>query len=601
MPSVARAAASLLFAVVAVSWAPPAVAASPIVGPFSVIAERVTFYSNRYVISADENVRLDMADGTKISGDTFSMDLRLNRFVIAGNVRLIAPDGTETDGAAFSEFFDFDRSYFIPLTNEPDRWTFTEADFKHPILGREMPGDTFFLPDLSSQRVFLQAGRAYIVPRESVRFTPAKINFGLTFVQFPEYFLNFSINPNFEQNSLPGAFVDGPLDFLGGSHVLATAHIRYDSTNKLFPAFELHQVSERHYIVASINPITRPQKQYNVLAFDRISPKVQAQLSLQESAFQQNFQQPLAASAYTSLQVTAGLKQSFLQLSAHQYYQSLLAMPKPINGGLYYGDPSHNFVPDHPNDVELSWTGFQHDLVPRKLYYQLRSGIGVAHTSPETSPTTAPLASLGGVSYPTIWNHYFGGTLIVPSLPVQTDTHGQKLFFNASYDRQYQYYSEPHVTDTQSESVSFSKVYNWKFDAFVSYTIQNTRDNFGKNQDAAYPAYTTPIISSANGLPYNGYAGFRGFATSRSLLEQFVYNPAGPLNFVLFFRENRDFPGPIPEPVGGPQYGVPPYQASLDVRYRLNRIVTLDISRSYYFNFGGYLRYSPTFGIQVLR
>jgi hypothetical protein len=216
---------------------------------------------SKYSANAAPSISFPAAN-TRITGNTFFMDLRLNRFVIAGNVRVFAA-GKEIDGAAFAEYFDFDRAYFVPITTEPDRWTFVAGDYAHPALGRQMPGDTFFLPDLSGERVFLYANRAVVDPRESVRFAPAKLNFGLdTFVTFPSYFLTFSQNPNYAQNALPGAYIDGPLDFAGGENGLSAAHIRYDSLNGIFPALEQHLIGQNYYLVAAASPLTRPLKQY---------------------------------------------------------------------------------------------------------------------------------------------------------------------------------------------------------------------------------------------------------------------------------------------------------------------------------------------------
>jgi hypothetical protein len=89
---------------------------------FSLKAREIDFYSARYILAADGNVEVRLGDGTRITGNTFAMDLRLNRFVIAGNVTLTTATQTYT-GAAFSDFFDFDRQYFVPVGDEPDRWT----------------------------------------------------------------------------------------------------------------------------------------------------------------------------------------------------------------------------------------------------------------------------------------------------------------------------------------------------------------------------------------------------------------------------------------------------------------------------------------------
>ncbi|HMD01618.1 MAG TPA: hypothetical protein VKG44_01515, partial [Candidatus Baltobacteraceae bacterium] len=244
------------------SSTPGVVSASPVpsrLGAFRLTAKRIAFYSNRYVLGADDNVEVALADGTRISGNTFFMDLRLNRFIVAGNVTLHAGN-VALPGAAFTEYVDFDRAYFLPAGTEPDRWTYSNGDYAHPLRGREMPGDAFFLPDVSGERVFLTSTKAVIAPHASVFFVPAVLNFGVAQVPFPTYFLNFSPNPNFAQNALPGAIVDGPYDFLGGSHALSTLHLRYDTMNHVFFALEQHQVSDIHYIDGSINPLTQPLK-----------------------------------------------------------------------------------------------------------------------------------------------------------------------------------------------------------------------------------------------------------------------------------------------------------------------------------------------------
>jgi hypothetical protein len=595
----------------------PAITASPMKGAqaptptpatgrrlaaFRVIARRVAFYSNRYIVGADDDVVVTLGDGTRITGNTFFMDLRLNRFVIAGNVRVFAA-GKEIDGAAFAEYFDFDRAYFVPITTEPDRWTFVAGDYAHPALGRQMPGDTFFLPDLSGERVFLYANRAVVDPRESVRFAPAKLNFGLdTFVTFPSYFLTFSQNPNYAQNALPGAYIDGPLDFAGGENGLSAAHIRYDSLNGIFPALEQHLIGQNYYLVAAASPLTRPLKQYNLLGFDRISPGLQAQFLVQEIAFQKSFQQPLSATAYAQLQVTASLPHSYLQLQTDQYYESLLAQPAPgIDGSLYYGDPSHGWIPYHPFDATLSWVGFRHKLRHYPLSFQLRSSLGFAHNG------LLPLEELGGVNYDTIYTKAAGINITTDSLPIVRDRRHRDLYVTASVDRQRQYYSVPHHTDTSTENISLTKLVDpQKLTVFVSYTNQHVTDDFGSQQAIAYTG--TTAVNPFTGEVIPGYAAFKGFATSRSFTEQLVYTPNQIFNLNFSMRENSDFPAAVPgypEIIGDNlaflNYGVPPYQATLEVRYRFSRQLVLDVSRSYYFNFGGYQRWQPNFSVQVER
>jgi len=575
---------------------------------FGLSADRIAFYSNRFIVGAEGAVDITLGDGTHVSGNTFAMDLRLNRFVIAGNVK-VRTNGTEIPGAAFAEYFDFDRAYFVPVTTEPDRWTFAAGEYAHPLRGREMPGDTFFLPDLAGERVFLTAKHATIDPKQSVRFTPATLNFGVASVPFPSYFLTFSPNPNFAQNALPGAYVDGPFDFAGGGHALSTLHLRYDPVNAVFPALEQHLVSDKSYFVVSANPLTRPLKQYNALAFDRISPGLQVQLVLQETTFQHGFSRPLSATAFASLQITGSLPHSYLQFTTQNYYDSLLARPDtfvgstPVGRTYYYGDPSHNWIGDHPSQQQLAWIGFRHPLGRLPFTFQLRSSVGAA------TNTTTPLATLRGATYTSLFNKAAGLNIASNSIVLMSDPahRGRDLYATASFDKQRQFFSLPHYVDTQSESLALTKIVDpRRLTLLASYTISNTGDFYGAQQAFAYASSTA--FNPYTGQSYPEYSAFRGFATVHSLVEQAVFTPTELLTINVAMRENRDFPRAVPGPpqtVGTTvtffNYGATPYEADLDVRYRINRQLTLDLGRSYFFNFGGYERWSPRFSFALTK
>ena len=598
----------------------PAPATGRRLAAFGLAADRIVFYSNRYIVAADGNVAVVLGDGTRVRGNTFAMDLRLNRFVIAGDVKVITASAStasskEIDGAAFAEYFNFDRAYFVPILGEPDRWTFAEGDYAHPLLGRQMPGDTFFLPDLDGERAFLTAKHATIDPLQSVRFTPADLNFGLATVPFPSYFLNFSPNPNFAQNSLAGAYTDGPLDFLGGAHALSTLHLRYDPANKIYPSFEQHLVSANSYVVASVNPLTRPLKQYNVLAFDRLSPGVQVSVALQESAFQHGFSQPLSATGYATAQLVMSLPHSYVTLTTQNYYDSLLAKPREFADStmygrvFFYGDPSHPFIGDHPSQQQLAWIGFRHPISKLPFTFNLRSGLSAATNS------TTKFATLGGVSVSSLFSKSIGINIASKAIKVVPDTagRGRDLYLTASFDKQRTFNSTPHFLDTQQEAFALTKVIDpRRLTVLASYAIVNTGDFYGARQADAYP-------SSAGFDPYtgevvNGFRAFRGFATTHALAQQLVFTPNDTITLNVTMRENRDFPRAIPglptssgnpflgsTALGFANYGATPYQADLDLRYRINRILTVDIGRSYYFNFGGYERWSPTFSFSIVK
>ena len=92
---------------------------------------------------------------------------------------------------------------------------------------------------------------------------------------------------------------------------------------------------------------------------------------------------------------------------------------------------------------------------------------------------------------------------------------------------------------------------------------------------------------------FSGLAAFDGFATSHALSVSGVWMPSRNFTASLIALHYDDFPVPIPD-----YYGRIPDQIRADVRIRLSKNILLDISRSYYFGFGGN-RWNPgsTFGV----
>ena len=127
---------------------------------YAVTASKITFYYDLYLLGADNRVRVQLPDGGVVTGDTFAMNIKLNRFIVAGNVE-IKDRGVDIHAAAFARFFSpAVRSYVIPITDEPDRWTFEGDDLTTPYKGRQMPGDAFFLPDLTKATPFIIGTKA---------------------------------------------------------------------------------------------------------------------------------------------------------------------------------------------------------------------------------------------------------------------------------------------------------------------------------------------------------------------------------------------------------------------------------------------------------
>jgi hypothetical protein len=159
--------------------------------------------------------------------------------------------------------------------------------------------------------------------------------------------------------------------------------------------------------------------------------------------------------------------------------------------------------------------------------------------------------------------------------------------------------------DTTVATVSLTKIFNSQLTLLTQYTNVNTGDFFGAAQSAEFPPNAS-YFNFYTGQTVLVSPGFRGFGTTRGLVEQLVYNPNKALTLNVSMHENHDFPRPVAGPlellgdtVGFVNFGSSPYEADLDLRYRINSVLVLDIARSYYFNFGGYERWAPQFSFQI--
>ncbi len=570
-------------------------------------ADRVQFFYDRFLLEADGKVRVSTSDGMVMSGDTFSMDLRLNRFLLAGHVHVADAAGAQ-DGAAIADFLDFDRIYFVPLTREtqsttgvPDRWTFINGDFAHPAKGREMPGDTFYFPDLGNAKPYLTGASAVIGAKSFVRFSGGRFDAGEgagLYLPVSSYYVNFSTNQHLGDNSLAGANYDATWEFAGNANSISALHFRYDTVNKTYLSFEQHLSGPKAYAVFSVNPMTRPSKFWDLLLSDRPSDQTQVRIFSQLHTFQFWLSSPLESQQVTTVQITQALSRSFLQ--ANYQFENFSLIPKTI-------DPGHGVVLRNPSSWQVSGQTFDQPLTRyfhgARLYEHVDYGIGYQHDS-------TGLQSLGGVTYPTIWQHQLGFQVYMPDLKFGADTSIPTKYYaiNASFDKQRQWNSVPHYIDTTQTKVSLSKILDNHFLSYLDYTVQNVGDYYGALQSTVYGGFT-PIV---NGVAYPGYQAFHGVATFRTLSLGINYSNGGNFTVNILARKHKDFPAPIPFFFQFAQpdilgnftvqnfLGQPPYDVTADVRLRINPHMSVDIQRAYYFNYSN-LRWSPHFVIQVMQ
>lgn len=545
-------------------------------------AQHVDFYYDRFLLEADGGVTVRTSDGMTLRGDAFSMDLKLNRFVLAGHVHAEDAAGAQ-DGAALADFLDFRRIYFLPFgggAGEPDRWTFLNGDFAHPAKGRVMPGDTFFLPDLGDVKPYLRSTAVIVGARSYLRFPSNTVAIGAD-VPLPSYYVNFSNDEHLGENSLSGANYDATYQVTGSANAITALHARYDTQNKLFLAFEQHISSPKAYAVFSVNPLTRPSKFWNLLAADKPSDNFQIRMFEQLHTYQYGLRSPLESSLISDLQFTQGFRRSYAQLLLQQLNFSLI--PKTV-------DPNHGIVTNHPFTMQLTDQTFDNRIFKTPLYEHLIFGAGYTHDA-------LPLQSIGGKTYHTIGNEVLGAQVFLPSFKL---THSlvatRNYFLNASVTKTHTWYTSPHAVDTTDSTAGISRSFDTHFSAFGSYSVDNVGDFYA----SPYNQFEySPYVPNVNGIAYPGYAAFRGAATFRTTALSVVYANAGDTSASLLLRKHDDFPKPIPNlfplppldvlgrPVAGPYYlGQPPYDITGDVRVQLSRHMSLDLSRTYYFHFG---------------
>jgi hypothetical protein len=567
-----------LFVVACLALLVPRTAAAESTRTIELHARRVDFYSERFVLTADGDVRAQLSDGTVVRGDTFSMDLKLNRFLIAGNVRVDGPH-VHAVGAAFAGFPDLDRDYFLTTGPVPDRWTWFGLDFSDPHKGRQQPGDAFFFSDVSG-RPYIVADAATIFLKNNVEFpVGSRILVEGVYTPTPGYVVNYSSNPNFYQNAFQGAVFDIAEPFHGAADAISALHLRYDQQRGFYTAFDQHFVHNLDYAVLSVDPLTQNQRQYNAILYKRLSPALEVHVFFQLSDLSRGLSLPDADSAFTNFTLNTKVGRYAVGLNADQYNDSLLNVAS-----------NPDFVPEHPFNMTLNVQSYEDEFrlfryigVPVKFQY--RGGYGYNNDS--YGLPTVQGYSFQGALYPSIWEKYLG--LTVYSAPV----HIAKLTtISAKADRLEQWYSLPHhvVTTDVSETIARTPL-KTKLPAFLlTYDVLNIGDFYGAQQSVAYPAEPDVIVNQYG--TFTGLAAFDGFATSRSLSGSMVYTPTPYFALNLTLQHFDVTPAPIPG-----YGGQPPLQLGIDMRVRVDPHLLVDLSRSYYFNFGSDL-WSPEFGIQ---
>jgi len=549
-------------------------------------ADHIEFYYDRYLVEADGHVQVQTSNGMTISGDAFSMDLKLNRFLVASHVHLRSSGGS-LDGAAIADYLDFDRIYFVPVITKPDRWTYENRDFTHPLKGREMPGDVFYFPNVGDTPVSLSARSAIIEAKSFVRFGDVSAYFLHKKVPLPSYYVYFGVGQNLAQNSLSGANVDATWNATGNANSVSALHFRYDTFNHAYLGFEQHLGGngQHEYAVLSINPFTTYDKYWNLVTGERIGSKFEVSTFTQLYTYQKWLTEPSASAQTTYVTLTQALNRSYLQAYFNQTNYNMVG-------------PKTAASPNHPNSLQLSANSYNNQIFKTPLYFQTSFGLGFNHDA-------YGLQHYGGTLYTTIWNQVVGFTVSLPNVKIGNRNKAYALYYlNATENSQRQWMTVPHHVNSQNTTVSLSRQFSRFVNSYLSYNIQNTSDLYLQGGYAP----SAPLLP--DGTPYTPFESFRGAATQRATTLGTTYSASPNLVTTLTFAHHDDFPAAYPGLFSPPplnaigQYtytnylGQPPWQLTAEVRARIEPHLVLDVQRTYYFHFGNQI-WSPSFVVQL--
>jgi hypothetical protein len=626
--------------------------ASATAGPVPTIvrmsADHMQFYYDRFLIEADGNVRIEASDGLVATGDALSMDLKLNRYLLAGHVTLTTKSGT-VSGAAIADFMDFSRIYFVPITSEPDRWTFLNGDLQRPSKGRIMPGDAFSFPQVGSSPS-LTATSAVVGTHNYVRFGGATGILGGLPIPLGSYVVNFSSNQYFAQNSLSGANFDATWNFAGSPNALSAVHFRYDTQNYAYLAYEQHLIGDHEYAIFSVNPATKAGKFYNFQLYDRLGSRFQIQDFTQLYVYQYNWAAPQAATQTSFINATYALPHSYLTASANFTNYNMLGINPLIQETLQQFVYHSNSIKasagslSHPTYLQLAWSSFQNRIGKSPFYEQIYAGYGFNHDSvgpdqylqgctyakcgipgyssapnpvPGLQAYGAPCTNQYGYAIPTyfcpvyttIYNQILGFNLYATAIKLGDQENPYHTFYlNASLNEQEQWNSLPHRIRQTNLNFSLSRQFLRQLNSYFSYSINNTGDYYLRG---GYTTCSEVLNGQPNPLCPPGLNAFRGVATWHTDTLGMNYVPSPEFNFSVIARHHADFPQPIPnfytQPplnvLGQPLYntylGQPPNDITGDVRFKIFPHMMLDVARTYYFHYGNQ-NWSPQLIVQVL-
>jgi len=434
-----------------------------------------------------------------------------------------------------------------------------------PVKGRDMPGDAFAFPDLRGHRPYVSGRKAVIDSGTYVEVEPATtaILMGPDTPPLPAFVDNYSGNPAFGQNALPGATFDAPYPFYGSSHTLETFHLRYDQAraDPYFASFEHHSVADDGaFAVMSLNALSQPAKQWTLLGYEPMGARQALSLDAQLFTTQSGLSQPSTSNGFVDLQYVGALRESSVLADVTQSYDSLLR-----------GIES----PDHPTVAGLQWSGYQQTIFRSGFTYRLASGTSWIHDA----------FGVSGQPIRDVSTTFVSGVIGSPSFsgPFKTTAY-------VSASVQQTWLTFPNRISTRSLFLSDGRELAPRLYAVLSGQVQTVTTDDPALAFAAPNAATglTPAPQSPNGLPVLQFPTSAIAATDRSYGLTISWQPTGRFQFGTTAQRSVYSPG---QPF-------PPSSLSFDARANVTRSLYVTIGRSYFFNWIGQ-GWSPRFSLQV--
>ncbi len=520
---------------------------------YRVSADRVAFYTNRFELEGEGNVRVDTGIGYTLSADAFSMDVRSSRFVVAGNVRLRGPHLDESFVALSADFV-AGRAYGIVDGAPPDRLAFTGNDFAHPQHGAQAPADTFALPLITDPATKLGA-KITIGTRNYLRYGSCRTQviggFGL-YLPLPDCYVNVGDDPNLPQSALSGANLGGALKLTGNANAVSSLIFNYDSVNGIYAALQQNVSSPDAWAALALTASRYPGA--SLVAAATPGDAFGVRLSSQFQSLATSSTNDITSYRYTDVRLAQPLPFGYVELFASNGTES---------------GTGASYVPSRPFSIQADLAspnvalGTDAFLVMRAGYGEQRNTYGVQQ--------------LGAATYTTLGFGYVNAALSAPAIALGGTDPRRRFDLGLLASESLQSYSIPHETSITTTGASLAKALGGAT-LSLAYTIANVADRYAQSQ-LVYPVGTFDGLATFHTVALAG-----AFEASSQLTASITvrgHADSVPAGSPLFPSVGAAQLGQNPYPY---QLGEPPFDVTVAARLRLNPQLSIDITDTKFIN-----------------